>query len=76
MSVQDRERLVERLGRFLDERPEILEAYLFGSRARGDAQPHSDVDVNLVHVLLNERLEDLAEFVRRIEARLRSGGGA
>lgn len=29
----------------LRERPEVLEAYLFGSQARGDAQAHSDVDV-------------------------------
>lgn len=34
-----------RLTRFLENRPEILEAYLFGSHARGDAQTHSDVDV-------------------------------
>jgi predicted nucleotidyltransferase len=33
--------LRERLGR----RPEILEAYLFGSQARGDAMAHSDIDV-------------------------------
>lgn len=26
-------------------RPEVLEAYLFGSRAAGRGQPHSDVDV-------------------------------
>jgi len=37
--------LVERLRRGLRARPEILEAYLFGSQARGGAQPHSDVDV-------------------------------
>ena len=34
-------RLSEALGR----RPEVLEAYLFGSVARGQAQAHSDVDV-------------------------------
>jgi predicted nucleotidyltransferase len=33
--------LRERLAR----RPEILEAYLFGSQARGDAMPHSDIDI-------------------------------
>jgi hypothetical protein len=26
-------------------RPKILEAYLFGSHARGEARPHSDVDI-------------------------------
>jgi hypothetical protein len=29
----------------LARRPEILEAYVFGSFARGEAQPHSDLDV-------------------------------
>jgi uncharacterized protein len=37
--------LVERLRSALAPRPEILEAYLFGSRARDEAQTHSDVDV-------------------------------
>ena len=37
--------LVDELARTLAARPEICEAYLFGSQARGDAQPHSDVDV-------------------------------
>jgi hypothetical protein len=35
----------ERVREALDERPEILEAYLFGSTARGHVQPHSDLDV-------------------------------
>jgi uncharacterized protein len=38
-------KLVDELARALSTRPEICEAYLFGSQARGDAQPHSDVDV-------------------------------
>jgi predicted nucleotidyltransferase len=33
------------LTKALERRPEVLEAYLFGSQARGQAQPHSDVDV-------------------------------
>ena len=45
MSVQTREQTVERLTAALEPRPEILEAYLFGSVARGEAQPHSDLDV-------------------------------
>lgn len=39
------EALLERLRTALTPRPEVLEAYLFGSTARGEAQPHSDVDV-------------------------------
>lgn len=39
------EALREALRRLLAARPEVLEAYLFGSAARGEEQPHSDVDV-------------------------------
>ena len=38
-------KLVDELARALATRPEICEAYLFGSQARGESQPHSDVDV-------------------------------
>ena len=34
-----------RVSEVLEPRSEVLDAYLFGSQARGDAQPHSDVDV-------------------------------
>ena len=37
--------LVARLADALEEREEVLEAYLFGSRARGRQRPGSDVDV-------------------------------
>jgi predicted nucleotidyltransferase len=37
--------LAERIIDVLSARPEILEAYLFGSRARGAGQAHSDVDI-------------------------------
>jgi predicted nucleotidyltransferase len=37
--------LEQRLRRALERRPEVLEAYLFGSQASGRAQPHSDIDV-------------------------------
>jgi uncharacterized protein len=37
--------LKEVLTRALGARPEVLDAYLFGSQARGDARPTSDVDV-------------------------------
>ncbi len=39
------EKLIGRLKASLEGRPEVLEAYLFGSRARGDDGPHSDLDV-------------------------------
>jgi uncharacterized protein YutE (UPF0331/DUF86 family)/predicted nucleotidyltransferase len=37
--------LLARVAAVLDPRPEILDAYVFGSHGRGAAQPHSDVDV-------------------------------
>jgi uncharacterized protein len=37
--------LIERLRSRLDREPDLLVAYLFGSRARGSAGPRSDVDV-------------------------------
>ena len=43
--MEERERLAERLAVLLNPHPEVLEAYLFGSYARGQQQPHSDIDV-------------------------------
>jgi len=37
--------LAARIASVLESREEVLEAYLFGSRATGRAQPHSDIDV-------------------------------
>ncbi len=37
--------LASRLAAALHSRREVLDAYLFGSAARGSARPHSDVDV-------------------------------
>lgn len=36
--------LATRIADVLEPRPEILEAYLFGSRARGEGHAHSDID--------------------------------
>ena len=38
-------RLIERLAEVLDPREETLEAYLFCSHARGQAERHSDLDI-------------------------------
>ncbi len=37
--------LDQRIAKVLEPRPEVLEAYLFGSYAQGVAQPHSDIDI-------------------------------
>ena len=39
------EALLARIAAVLEPRAEILDAYVFGSHARGTPQPHSDVDV-------------------------------
>lgn len=51
----DRNALLARLADALEPRAEVLEAYLFGSRGRGDARAGSDIDVA---VYINQ---DLAE---------------
>jgi len=45
MPPRERQTLLGALAACLAPRPEILEGYLFGSHARGDAQQHSDIDV-------------------------------
>ena len=75
MSVHDRHQLIESLRQQLYARPEILEAYLFGSLARGQAQSHSDVDVAVY--VDPDRLPDspfgyAAELTAALETALRS----
>ena len=43
--MSPRQPLDQRIAKVLEPRPEVLEAYLFGSHARGTAQPHSDIDI-------------------------------
>ena len=43
--MKPRQNLDQRIAKVLEARPEVLEAYLFGSHAQGVAQPHSDIDV-------------------------------
>ena len=43
--MADDDGLAERITDVLSARQEILEAYLFGSRARGAGQAHSDIDI-------------------------------
>ncbi len=43
--MQSRDEIIGALRAALEARPEVLEAYLFGSLARGEARAHSDVDV-------------------------------
>jgi uncharacterized protein len=75
--VDDPLRLVETLKERLGARPEILDAYLFGSSAHGRAQPHSDVDVAVY--IDPDRAQDspfgyTAELTTDLSAALRRDG--
>ena len=69
MSAGDHQKLVQSLRRSLVTRQEILEAYLFGSRARGGAQPHSDVDV-AVYVDPDRPVDSLFGYAAELTAEL------
>lgn len=43
--MASRDRLAGRIEQLLDSHPEVLEACIFGSYARGQEQPHSDIDI-------------------------------
>ena len=66
--------LPERLAGLLESREEVLEAYIFGSQARAQVQPHSDIDVA---VYIDEtRAEDAGYGYRsHLTAALMSGLG-
>jgi predicted nucleotidyltransferase len=69
MTAADRQQLVDSLRQRLGARPEILEAYLFGSLARRGAQPHSDVDV-AVYVALDRLPESRFGYAADLTADL------
>lgn len=60
----DERPLGQRIAGLLESRQEVLEVYLFGSRARGGAQPHSDIDVA---VYIDDAYEDRSVFGLRAE---------
>jgi predicted nucleotidyltransferase len=68
MLRQESEGVVETIREALAKRPEVLEAYLFGSRARGDARPGSDTDVAVF--LDPVAVEDLAGYAAALAADL------
>lgn len=63
MDVEEQS-LGPRIADLLEFRQEVLEAYLFGSHARGKAQPHSDIDVA---VYIDEAHKDRSVFGLRAE---------
>ncbi|MFV2072517.1 MAG: nucleotidyltransferase domain-containing protein [Thermoanaerobaculales bacterium] len=66
--------LAERINDVLSARPEILEAYLFGSLARGAGQAHSDIDI-AVYVDEEKTKPGLFGFRSELTATLMSGLG-
>lgn len=66
MSVSHPQNVVKRLRQYLLGRPEVLDAYLFGSFARGSEEQHSDLDVAIVHRLLSDGLDDFNEFAAHV----------
>jgi predicted nucleotidyltransferase len=72
--VESTRPLAEHITEVLSARPEILEAYLFGSRARGAGSGHSDIDV-AVYVDDNEAEPGLFGYRSALTAALMSGLG-
>ena len=67
--------LIERVRSVLALRPEVLEAYLFGSHARDEAQPHSDVDVAVyVSAILDAPFGYEAELATELSRALATDG--
>ena len=54
---------IEALVAYLAAQPDVLAAYLFGSYARGDARPDSDVDL----AVLLSTTDEMERFERRLE---------
>jgi predicted nucleotidyltransferase len=64
-SMNSLEALASRMRPILAERPEIAAAWIFGSAARGELRPDSDIDVG---ILLRTRGETAADHHRMIGA--------
>jgi len=72
--VDSKDGLTERITDVLSARPEILEAYLFGSLARGAGQAHSDIDIAVY--VEEEKIEPgLFGYRSELTAALMSGLG-
>ncbi|MDE3259997.1 MAG: nucleotidyltransferase domain-containing protein [Gemmatimonadota bacterium] len=64
MQIKRCQNLEQRIASLLEPRPEVLEAYLFGSHTQGRAQPHSDIDVA---VYIDESLAEEGAFGYRAQ---------
>lgn len=68
LAMADRPRIVEAVVREAERFPAVRQAILFGSFARGDARPESDIDLRLI---LDDgapfSLYDLAQFKKAVE---------
>lgn len=64
------ERLARSVSRVLDDVPEIAAAWIFGSVARGDAGPDSDLDLGVVFARRGETARDHRDAILSLAARL------
>ena len=64
MQTKPCQNLEQRIASLLEPRPEVLEAYLYGSHGQGRAQPHSDIDVA---VYIDESLAEEGAFGYRAQ---------
>jgi predicted nucleotidyltransferase len=71
VSAMEPTTLVERMRPILDRYPQIAAAWLFGSAARGELRPDSDVDVGILlqdpRATAVDQYELLGELVARLE---------
>ncbi|MBI2897431.1 MAG: nucleotidyltransferase domain-containing protein [Deltaproteobacteria bacterium] len=67
--------LAGELARALEPHPAVAVAYLFGSVARGEARPGSDLDVGIVFTRRGETARDHLALIGELAARIEGLGG-
>jgi predicted nucleotidyltransferase len=63
------------LGSVLSQHPEVAAAYVFGSVARGDATPDSDLDVGIVFAQRGDTAREHVDLIGTLAAEIEGIGG-